>query len=52
MFKDWGYDYIDLVLVIDGLWVEWEQGIIIDVVYCYFVIFKWKFIIVDILGYI
>lgn len=42
---------LDLVLLVDGLQVECEQGIIIDVVYCYFLIEKCKFIIVDILGY-
>lgn len=42
---------IDFVLLVDGLVVECEQGIIIDVVYCFFVIEKCKFIVVDIFGY-
>lgn len=44
-------DDVDLVLLVDGLQVECEQGIIIDVVYCYFSIVKCKFIIVDMFGY-
>lgn len=44
-------DYIDYVLLCDGLKVECEQGIMIDVVYCYFLMNNCKFIIVDILGY-
>lgn len=48
----WGEEGVNLAFFIDGLKVECEQGIIIDVVYCYFLIFKCKFIIVDMLGYI
>lgn len=42
---------IDLVFLVDGLEVECEQGIIIDVVYWFFVIVKCKFIVVDMFGY-
>src|SRR2546430_1309272 len=47
-----GDEYINLALLIDGLRAEREQGITIDVAYCYFATFKRKFIIADMLGYI
>lgn len=46
-----GYDYVDLSLFTDGLKIEREQGITIDVAYRYFATAKRKFIIADTPGH-
>mgnify|MGYP001195556943 CR=1 FL=1 len=49
--RDRGDDYTNLALLTDGLRAEREQGITIDVAYCYFATPRRKFIIADTPGH-
>ncbi|HEY3702282.1 MAG TPA: GTP-binding protein, partial [Acidimicrobiales bacterium] len=48
----WGFDYVNLALLTDGLRAEREQGITIDVAYRYFATPRRKFIIADTPGHV
>ncbi len=48
----WGFDYVNLALLTDGLRAEREQGIAIDVAYRYFATPRRKFIIADTPGHV
>jgi bifunctional enzyme CysN/CysC len=48
----WGFDYVNLALLTDGLRAEREQGITIDVAYRYFATPRREFIIADTPGHV